>query len=144
MALIFYILIAAGVGAASSIQVILNSNLNRTVNLPLTVLVVNTIAMISSLVIYIVFSRQSFTVLKDANWYAFLGGVLGLVIVMGSTFLIPKLGVSITIGVIIVGQLTFAMIADHYGLAGVRQIPVDPVRMAALLLMLFGVYLFYK
>jgi len=144
LALVFYILIAAAVGTAASIQVILNSNLNKTANLSLTVLVVNTIAMVSSLVIYLLFSRQSLTVLRDAEWYAFLGGVLGLVIVMGSTFLIPKLGVSITTSIIIVAQLSFAMIADHYGLAGVRHIPVEPVRIAALMLMVSGVYLFFK
>ncbi len=140
----FYVLIAVAVGTAASTQVILNSNLNKTAHLSLTVLVVNTVAMLSSLVIYLLFSRQSFAVLRDADWYAFLGGFLGLVIVMGSTFLIPKLGVSLTTGIIIVAQLSFAMIADHYGLAGVRHIPVEPVRIVALMLMVSGVYLFFK
>ena len=122
MAVVFYVLVAVAVGTAASMQVVLNSNLNKTANLSLTVLVVNTIAMVSSLVIYLIFSRQDFAVLKEADWYAFLGGVLGVVIVMGSTFLIPKLGVSLTTSIIIVAQLIFAMVADHLGLGGLRHI----------------------
>lgn len=144
MALTFYILIAVVVGIAGGMQVLVNSSLNRSAGLLLTTLVVNLVAAASILVIYLVFSRQSFSVLGNADWYAFTGGILGVIIIMGSTFLIPRLGLTTTSSIIIVSQLSFAMIADHFGLLGIRHIPVDPSRIAALALMIIGIYLFFK
>ena len=144
LSLASYILIAAVVGVAGGMQVLVNSNLNKTADLPLTTLVVNIVAGITILIIYLLFSRQSFEVLKNADWYAFLGGIMGVIIVMGSTFVIQRLGLTVTSSIIIVSQLSFALVADHFGFLGVRDIPVDPVRVTALLLMMIGIYLFFK
>ncbi len=144
MSLALFIGLAVVVGIAGGLQVLVNSNLNKTVDLPLTTLVVNAVAAAAVLAIYLIFSRQSFALLKNANWYSFLGGLFGVIIVMGSTYLIPKLGLSATSSIIIVSQLTFAMAADHYGLLGVRHIAADPSRFIALLLMIVGIYLFFK
>lgn len=139
-----YIAIAVVVGVAGGMQVLVNSNLNRSADLPLTTLVVNMVAAVAVLTIYLIFSRQSFTVLKNADWYAFLGGLLGVIIVMGSTFVVIKMGVTLTSSIIIVSQLCFAMIADHYGFLGIKQIPMDMTRFGALGLMVLGIYLFFK
>ena len=144
MSLAFFISVAVVAGIAGGFQVLVNSNLNKTVDLPLTTLVVNLVATAAVLLIYLIFSRQSFALLKNANWYSFLGGLLGVIIVMGSTYLIPKLGLSLTTSIIIVSQLTFSMVADHYGLLGVRHIAIDPSRIIALVLMIIGIYLFFK
>ncbi len=144
MSLAFYIFLAAVVGIAGGAQVLVNSNLNKSADLPLTTLVVNIIAGVTILIIYLIFSRQSFSVLKNADWYAYLGGLFGVIIVMGSTFLIPKIGITVTSSIIIVSQLSFAMVADHYGFLGIRHIPIDPGRMVALVLMIIGIYLFLK
>lgn len=144
MTLAFYISIAIAVGLAGGLQGLVNSNLNKSADLPLTTLVVNMVAAVAVLVIYMVFSRQSFAVLKDANWWAFTGGFLGIVVVMGSTFLVPRLGITITSSIIIVSQLCFAMVADHYGFLGIKQIPIDTMRLGAVGLMIAGIYLFFK
>lgn len=144
MGFTLFIGLAVVVGLSGGLQVLVNSNLNKTADLPLTTLVVNIVAASAVLIIYLLFSRQSFAVLKNADWYSFAGGLLGVIIVMGSTYLIPKLGLSLTSSIIIVSQLTFAMLADHYGLLGVRHIPVEPSRIIALLLMIIGIYLFFK
>lgn len=144
MALVLFIGLAVVVGISGGLQVLVNSNLNKTADLPLTTLVVNVVASAAVLIIYFIFSRQSFTVLKNADWYSFLGGLLGVIIVMGSTYLIQKLGLSVTSSIIIVSQLTFAMAADHFGFLGISAIPADTSRIIALLLMVIGIYLFFK
>lgn len=144
MTLAFYVALAIVVGIAGGAQVLVNSHLNKTADLPLTTLVVNIVATLTVIIIYLLFSRQSFDVLRNTDWYSFMGGVMGVIIVMGSTYLIPKLGITITSSIIIVSQLAFAMIADNFGLLGIRHIPVDPVRVTALLIMVVGIYLFFK
>ncbi len=113
MSLVFYVVIAVALGVAGAVQVLLNSSLNRSADLPLTALVVNMVAAGTALVVYLVFSRQSLTVLRDAEWFSFLGGVLGMIIVVGSAFLIPRLGITTASSIIIVSQLSFALVADH-------------------------------
>lgn len=142
--LLFYVLIAVAVGVAGGAQGLVNSNLNKSADLPLTTLVVNIVATIAVIIIYLIFSRQSFTVLKEAEWFSYLGGLLGMVVVMGSTFLVPKLGITAASSIVIVSQLTFAVIADHYGFLGIRQIPVESSRLGGLLVMILGIYLFFK
>lgn len=144
MTLAFFVLIAVIVGVSGGLQVLVNSSLNRSADLLLTTLVVNLVAAVTALIIYLTVSRQSIVVLKEADWYAFLGGILGVIIVMGSTFLIPRLGITVTSSIIIVSQLTFAMVADHFGFFGIHHIPIDSVRMMALIFMIAGIYLFFR
>lgn len=144
MTLALYISIAVAVGLAGGLQGLVNSNLNKTADLPLTTLVVNIVAAVAVLAIYLLFSRQSFSVLRNADWWAFVGGLLGVVVVMGSTFLVPRLGITITSSIIIVSQLCFAMVADHYGFLGIKQIPIDMMRLGAVGFMVIGIYLFFR
>ncbi|MFZ5640726.1 MAG: DMT family transporter [Bacillota bacterium] len=143
MSVYYYILIAITVGIAGGLQAIINSNLNKVASLPLTTLVVNLVAFLTILPVYLFFSRQHFGVLREADWFAYLGGILGVVVVMGSTFLIPRTGVAIASSIIIVSQLAFAMVADHFGLFGIREIPVSLAKIAGLGLMIAGIYLFF-
>lgn len=143
MPVYYYILIAVAVGFAGGLQAIINSNLNKVANLPLTTLVVNLVALATIIPVYLIFSRQSFGVLREANWYAYIGGVLGVIVVMGSTFLIPRVGVTIASSVIIVSQLAFAVAADHFGWFGIPEIPFTLTKIAGLGLMIAGIYLFF-
>jgi len=143
MPVYYYILVAVSVGVAGGLQAIINSNLNKAADLPLTTLVVNMVALATILPVYLIISRQNLGVLREADWFAYLGGILGVIVVMGSTFLIPRLGITIASSIIIVSQLTFAMVADHYGWFGIREIPVSFTKAAGLGLMIAGIYLFF-
>ncbi len=61
--------------------------------------------------------------LGDAPWYAYLGGILSIVILYTVMASISKLGVAVATTVIIVGQVSAALIIDHFGLFGLRAIP---------------------
>lgn len=144
MSIYHYILIAASVGVAVGLQAVINSNLNKVADLTLTTLVVNIVALLVVLPVYLIFSRQSLSVLKEADTYSLVGGVLGVFIVMGSTFLIPRLGVTIASSIIIVSQLAFAMLVDHFGLLGIRAAPIGISKLAGLALMIAGIYMFFN
>ena len=143
MSLYYHILIAITVGIAGGVQAIINSSLNKVANLTMTTLVVNLVSLATILPIYFLFGRQSPAVLREAPGYAYLGGILGVVVVMGSTFLIPKLGITIASSIIIVSQLAFALVADHFGIFGIREIPVSITKIAGLVMMIAGIYLFF-
>ncbi len=80
--------------------------------------------------------------LGQQPWWRWLGGAIGAVFVFTTILLAPRLGVSNTIFVIILGQLIASMCIDAFGLA---QMPVRPVhwwKFVGLGLMLLGLAVF--
>ncbi|MDI9456355.1 MAG: DMT family transporter, partial [Bacillota bacterium] len=61
--------------------------------------------------------------IKNAPWYTFLGGVLGVLIIFGVAVSIPRTGVANATTAIITGQLLTALIIDQYGLFGLDKVP---------------------
>lgn len=74
----------------------------------------------------------------EAPWYAYLGGILGVIIVYTVVYSIPKLGVAITTTAIIVGQVTAALVIDHFGLFGLEKLPFSLIKGAGLVLLALG------
>jgi len=76
-----------------------------------------------------------------SKWYLYLGGVLGVIIVALPIFLVPRIGAAVTLTAIVVGQLTLAMIVDHYGLLSVPKINISYLRIVGIALVALGAYL---
>jgi transporter family-2 protein len=55
--------------------------------------------------------------------------------------LTPKLGATLTLAMMIVGQLMAALIVDHYGLFGGTIVRLSATRIAGVILLLLGVSL---
>ncbi|HUX22388.1 MAG TPA: DMT family transporter, partial [Spirochaetia bacterium] len=75
------------------------------------------------------------------QWYLYLGGVLGLVIVAAPVFLVPRIGATATVTAIVIGQLTMAVVADQFGLFGNPKIALTIPRLLGVLLLASGAYL---
>jgi len=87
---------------------------------------------------------RDLTMLKTVPWYYLLGGVLGFIVVNGSILVVPALGTGVALSLIVSAQLFAGMLIDHFGLFGVRQIPIDWQRVGGLLLLIAGVRLITK
>lgn len=74
-------------------------------------------------------------------WYAFLPGVMGLVIVTGIGYTVPRLGFVVTFTVITVAQFALAALFDHFGLLGSDIRPVDGGRLVGIAVLLLGAWL---
>ena len=74
-------------------------------------------------------------------WYALFAGSMGLIVVGGVSFLIPRVGVATAITLIIAGQLLISSVLDHYGLLGVQTRSLDLQRILGLLIVFIGAWL---
>lgn len=74
-------------------------------------------------------------------WYALGAGAMGLIVIGGVSFMIPRVGVAASITLIIAGQLVISSILDHYGLLGVHIRPMDLQRILGLLIVFIGAWL---
>jgi transporter family-2 protein len=78
---------------------------------------------------------------RSLPWYALAAGSMGLIVVGGVSFMIPRVGVATAITLIIAGQLVISSVLDHYGLLGVHIRPMDIQRVFGLLIVFLGAWL---
>lgn len=130
-------------GAAITVQSVLNATLGKQTGTFGSVLIL-TFASIAVLVILIVlFPRTaSFQHLPGlAQWYLYLGGVLGVAILAMPIFLIPRIGTTSTLTALVFGQLLLSLVIDHFGLLAAPRIEADPGRLIGILLVVVGALL---
>ncbi len=70
--------------------------------------------------------------------WMWIGGLMGLTVVTSITFAQPRIGATATIGILIAGQLVMGAVIDRYGLFGVQQIAISPVRGIGIVLLGIG------
>ncbi|MBX3243350.1 MAG: DMT family transporter [Acidobacteria bacterium] len=143
----FLILVAVILGIILPLQVAINSKLGDAVANPLLAAFASFFVGTVSLLAYILITGIPLSKLagaKDASPIAWTGGVLGAIYVAGSIILLPKLGVALTISLILAGQMLMSVAMDHFGLFGLPVKEISLARVAGVLLIVIGVVLIRK
>jgi bacterial/archaeal transporter family-2 protein len=70
--------------------------------------------------------------------WMWLGGLMGLVVVLSITFAQPRIGATATIGILIAGQLVMGAAIDRFGLFCVDRIGISVPRAAGIVLLGIG------
>jgi len=78
---------------------------------------------------------------KTLPWYMLGAGVFGVILYQTISVTLPRLGSTMTIMLIIVGQLLVGVLIDHFGWMGVAQHPITWTRALGVLVLLVGGYL---
>ena len=78
---------------------------------------------------------------REVPWYALWAGGLGVVLVSVVSYIVPRIGIAPTVALLITAQLGVSVVLDHYGLLELALRPVDPARVAGLVLLLVGCWL---
>ena len=81
------------------------------------------------------------SVISSVPWWAWLGGLMGAFYVAVSTVVASQLGTASLLGLGLLGQLTLALAADHYGWMGLPEHPITLTRLAGVALLAAGVWL---
>lgn len=75
------------------------------------------------------------------QWYYFLGGLAGALIVSTAAFTGPRIGIATTSAALIGGQMAGAILWDHLGLLAQAKDPIDALKVVGGLLIVGGVVL---
>lgn len=143
----FLIIVAVILGVILPVQVAVNSKLGDAVTNPLLAAFASFFVGTISLLTYILITGIPLSKLagaKDASPISWTGGVLGAIYVAGSIILLPKLGVALTISLILAGQMLMSVVIDHFGLFGLPVKEISLARFAGMLLIVIGVVLIRK
>jgi transporter family-2 protein len=139
-----FLLIALATGAGVAAMAVFNSRLGVLLGGPFWAAAAQFTVALSVVLGVALATRQPAPVtagVGGAPWWIWTGGIFSATFIVVSTWLTPRLGVALTLATIIVGQLTAALVVDHYGLFGGTVIRVSPARVIGVALLLAGITL---
>ncbi len=145
---IIFALLALACGVILTIQVGGNALLGKSLHnayIPAAVNMVIGIALTAVLLAIVHKPWPTLSVARSAPWWTWLaGGVLGTAYLTGNILLAPRLGAAALVGLVVTGQLLFAVLADHFGWLGFEQHHASMWRCAGCVLMMGGIALIAK
>lgn len=140
-------LMAACAGAILPIQAGLNAKMGKVLGDPVFASLVSFIVGTLVLLAYALIAKVDLTQIGqagNAHWSVWTAGLLGAFYVTAVIILVPKIGVALTFGLVVSGQLGLSLAFDHFGLLGLPVHTINWQRLAGILLIITGVVLIRK
>ncbi|WP_027856926.1 DMT family transporter [Marinobacterium jannaschii] len=134
--------IAVVCGTLIPIHAGMNATLSRSIGHPVWATVFSFMGSFVCLAVFAAVIRPgapSAASLLSAPPWAWLSGLVGVVYVIVTMLVAPRLGAASFITSVIAGQMVMALLLDHYGLLGFSQKSVDLKRILGMLLVFAGV-----
>ena len=139
------LLIAAISGISMAVQGTLNSSLSQKTSLISATFAVHLIGTLISFIIALAWKVPIFRYhWLEVPWYLYLGGLLSVIIIGLVAVSIPKVGVCNATIAIIIGQVSMAVLIDHFGLFGINRLPWSPWQIAGIVLFAAGAKLLFR
>jgi len=138
-----FVVLAALTGAVIAVQTGINTQLRSYLGSPLQAVFISFLVGMLIVALALVGKREAppLAKLMQMPWWMWLGGVCGLFIVATNIVVAPRLGAALLISLAIAGQLTTALVLDHYGAFGFPVHTISLPRIAGAVLLLAGVIL---
>jgi transporter family-2 protein len=138
-----FVVLALLTGVTIAVQTGINTQLRSLLGSPLQAVFVSFMVGTALVGLTLVGRREAPLFAKWAQmpWWMWLGGVCGLFIVSTNIVVAPRLGAALLISLAIAGQLTTALVLDHYGAFGFPVHHISLPRVAGAVLLLAGVVL---
>jgi transporter family-2 protein len=130
-------------GGLIAVQSALNSGLGQRTGNFGSVLLLTFISAIFLIMLIMLFpASANFRNLPGiSEWYLYVGGVLGIVILAAPIYLVPRIGTTSTLMALILGQSITALLIDQFGLFASPRIEIGFARGIGVLLVIIGAYL---
>jgi transporter family-2 protein len=143
MRLFLLFLIGIAAGALVTLQSVLNSAMGKRTGVLGSVLLLTLVSIACVTALILLFPNlASLKQLPGINeWYLYLGGLIGIGIVVAPIILVPRIGATSTLTAIVIGQLVLSLFIDHFGLLGAPKIEIDLPRVAGIVLLILGAFL---
>lgn len=139
-----WLIIALACGALLPVQAGFNARLGKSLDSPLFASMFTFIVGALSLAVCLPFAREPFnwTTARTAPASAWLGGGLtGAFFITFTMLALPRLGMALTFGLVVAGQMIVAVILDHFGLFIELAHPLNGWRLLGIFLIVSGVIL---
>ncbi|WP_105618818.1 DMT family transporter [Vallitalea okinawensis] len=125
-------------GVLIAIMIALNSMLSMATDAFISLLIIHGVGLITISLI-ILFKRVKLVSLKGIPFYLLLAGAIGVISVFLNNAAFISIGAALTIGLGLYGQLIASVIIDHFGLLGMKKIPLNKKKLIGFAIMAFGI-----
>lgn len=131
-------------GAMMPVQAGVNGQLAQRIDSVLTASLISFV--VGSLALLLITAAQrelpsGIAPFRGLSWWHWTGGLLGVLFVVSAAFAAPRIGALLFMSLILAGQLSAALLLDHFGWAGFPQSSLTLGKVAGLLLIVAGVWL---
>ena len=137
----FVVIIGITAGVAIGLQSPMASIITQRLGIWESIFIVHLGGAVASIIPLMVMGGGQLSEWWRTPLYTLSAGVLGLIVITGVTFMIPRIGAASATIVLISGQLLVGAMLDHYGWMGVAERPLDFSRIIGLLVVFIGVWL---
>lgn len=138
--LLLIVLMVAG-GVAVAVQPSINARLAEKTGYLQAATISFAVGTLVLLLISLSVQQGSFKRTLEADWWQLSGGLFGAFFVTMTIVGVPRIGTTAVLALTIVSQLVAGLVMDHYGVFGMRGIPIDFKRLLGVILLLAGVML---
>ncbi len=88
-------------------------------------------------------AKPSLAEVASAPWWAWCGGVIGAMFVLGGLLIVPRTGSILFVMSIVTGQMIGAVMIDRFGMWGMEAMPLSTTKLLAIGVVLAGVVAFH-
>jgi len=138
---IYLILIGLVGGAAVGLQTPISGMMGARVGGFASSFIIHVSGMMLSGLILLLRGGERIREWSGLPWYMLISGVFGVVLFQTLTFTVPKMGGTLAVTLVVVGQLIVGLLIDHFGWLGVEIHPISLVRVVGVALLIGGGYL---
>lgn len=142
-----YYLLPVMAGVALTVQSGINSQLRLAIQHPILAAFISFVVGTVALAVMLLLSKSaypSFDSYAAISWYKFTGGLFGVFVVTVTLLSVAQIGAANMFVLIIAGQLTAALLMDHFGLLGMKYNPVTLQKLLGIALLIGGAWLVNK
>jgi bacterial/archaeal transporter family-2 protein len=141
-----FLIIAFLMGAILSTYLPMNSSASRYLGSSIAASFSFFIVATATSLLILLFSGQyqCLTKLKTVPVYLHIAGIISAFFIVGTTFLVPKIGARTFFILLVSGQILMAIAISHFGLLESPQDPVTIKKMAGALLVIAGAVLSFS
>ena len=125
-------------GALIAITVVQNGDLALYFGNYWGTVIVHAVGLVTILLVLLL-RRERFVWNRRTPWYAYFGGVLGVLTVLGSNQSFATLGVSISVAMMLLGQALMGVAVDQFGLFDAERRPFHPKHILSFILIIGGI-----
>ncbi len=144
MQTILLYLAALGAGISVAVQQVLNGSLRVSLNSPAWAGFASYLGGLLTMIVVLIAMREqmpSWKLVTATPWWAWSGGILGGVFILLVILLLPSLGAATLLALVVAGQMSAAVMMDHFGAFGLAQHSVSVSRLIGVALIIAGVVL---
>ena len=136
------LLLGFAAGAMAAVQAVVNARLRHAVASPFQVALLSfgVGTLVPSGIVAVAARSFAGASFSSVPWWAWTGGILGAGYITTAVVLAPRVGALALMALVIAGQLLAALVLDHFGLLGLRRMPVTSSRLAGAALLLLGLF----